>query len=192
MVPPETLRSYRAFLEYRLLMALERRAIAYWADATGVLTRALLDLGRHLGYAVALEKRYGDGASEGGSLRSDVHWQGETGHLWEIDRTVKNASAAKLAASGEAEKYWVLWAQDNDLLSLGLLELRGVNLIIIGHDVRKRVWERLVFEREERSALQAILARGGRFASAIGLEAALGTAAGAPQEGSGTAPGDGA
>jgi hypothetical protein len=174
MVPPETLRSYRAFLEYRLLTALEGRAIAYWADATGVLTRALLDLGRHLGYVVSLEKRYGEGGSEGRHLRSDVHWQGPEAHLWEIDRTVKNASAAKLAAAGEGEKYWVLWAQDNELLSLRLLELQGVNLIILGHDVRKRVWERLVFEREERSALQAILARGGRFASAIGWEAALG------------------
>jgi hypothetical protein len=184
MVPAETLRSYRAFLEYRLLTALERRAIAYWADATGVLTRALLDLGRHLGYVVSLEKRYGEGAQESGFLRSDVHWQGDTAHLWEIDRTVKNASAAKLAAAGEGEKYWVLWAQDNDLLSLRLLELRGVNLIIIGHDVRKRIWERLVFEREERSALQAILAREGRFASAIGLDDALKAAGETPVEGS--------
>lgn len=179
MVPPETLRSYRTFLEYRLLTALEKRAIAYWADATGVLTRALLDLGRHLGYVVSLEKRYGEGGAEGGLLRSDVHWQGGTGHLWEIDRTVKNASAAKLAAFAEGEKYWVLWAQDNDLLSLGLLELRGVNLIIIGHDVRKRVWERLVFEREERTALQAILAREGRYLSAIGLEQASDRTSGA-------------
>jgi hypothetical protein len=95
--------------------------------------------------------------------------------LWEIDRTVKNASAAKLAAAGEGEKYWVLWARDNELLSLRLLELQGVNLIILGHDVRKRVWERLVFEREERSALQAILARKSRFAPALVWDAALGT-----------------
>lgn len=173
MVPAETLRSYRAFLEYRLLSALESRAIAYWADATGVLTRALLDLGRHFGYEVSLEKRYGEATGEEGLLRSDVYWQGDGGHLWEIDRTVKNASAAKLLAAGAGEKYWVLWARDNDLLSLRLLELRGVNLIILGHDVRKRIWDRLVFEREERLALRSILAREGRFASALGLEAAL-------------------
>jgi hypothetical protein len=53
MVPAETLRAYRAFLEYRLLMALDRRAIAYWADVTRVLTEALCDLGRHLGQAVS-------------------------------------------------------------------------------------------------------------------------------------------
>jgi hypothetical protein len=187
MVPPETLRAYRAFLEYRLLMALERRAIAYWADATGVLTRALLDLGRHLGYVVSLEKRYRESPAEGGLLRSDVHWQGESAHLWEIDRTVKNASAAKLAAAGEGEKYWVLWAQDNELLSLRFMELQGVNLIIVGHDVRKRVWERLVFEREERSALQAILARESRFASARGLDAASGMPG--PGNGAGAEPG---
>lgn len=169
MVPAETLREYRAFLEYRLLMALERRAIAYWADVTRVLTDALCDLGRHLGQEVSVEKRY-----EGGdlNLRSDVHWQGAEAHLWEIDRTVKNASAAKLAAA-TGEKYWVLWARDNDLLSLGLLELEGINVIIVGHDVRKLVWDRLVSERYQRIGLQAALGRKGRFDAARALDAAL-------------------
>lgn len=173
MVSAETLREYRAFLEYRLLKALERRAIAYWADATGVLTDALCELGRHLGFAVTVERLYDDPAGEGRNLRSDVHWQGDTGHLWEIDRTVKNASAEKLRAAGSGEKYWVLWAQDNDLLSLRLVDVEGINVLIVGHDVRKLVWDRLVSERYHRMALQAALARPQRFASAKALEAAL-------------------
>jgi hypothetical protein len=173
MVDAETLRGYRAFLEYRLLKALERRAIAYWADATGVLTEALCELGRHLGHAVTVERRYDDPAEEGRNLRSDVHWQGGTPHLWEIDRTVKNASAEKLRAAGAGEKYWVLWAQDNDLLSLRLVDVEGINVLVIGHDVRKLVWDRLVSERYQRMALQQALARPRRFASARALDAAL-------------------
>jgi len=170
MVPAETLRAYRAFLEYRLLMALDRRAIAYWADVTRVLTEALCELGRHLGQAVSVEKRY-----EGGdlNLRSDVHWQGADAHLWEIDRTVKNGSAAKLAAAASGEKYWVLWARDNDLLSLGLLDLEGINVIIVGHDVRKLVWDRLVSERYQRIGLQAALGREGRYDAARALDEAM-------------------
>ena len=170
MVPAETLREYRAFLEYRLLLALDRRVIAYWADVTRVLTEALCDLGRHLGQAVSVEKRY-----EGGelNLRSDVHWQGADSHLWEIDRTVKNASAAKLAAASSGEKYWVLWARDNDLLSLSLLDLEGVNVLIVGHDVRKLVWDRLVSERYQRIGLQTALGRKGRFDAARALDAAI-------------------
>ena len=172
MASPETLREYRSFLELRLLRALERRAIAYWADVTEVLTRALVDLGRHRGFAVTVEKRYEGPGTEASNLRSDVHWQGATEHAWEIDRTVKNASAAKLAGA-PGERYWVLWARDNDLLSLRLLELGGINVIILGHDVRKLVWDRLVWERHQRFGLQSALAREGRFARAWSLEAEL-------------------
>jgi hypothetical protein len=186
MAPAETLRGYRAFLEYRLLAALERRAIAYWADVTRVLTEALCELGRHLGHEVSVEKRYADEAGEELSLRSDVHWQGETAHLWEIDRTVKNASAEKLAAAGAGEKYWVLWARDNDLLSLSRLRLEGVNVIIIGHDVRKLIWDRLVSERHERIGVQAALGREGRFDGAKALEAELTRRRGARDGGMGT------
>lgn len=176
MVAAETLRAYRAFLEHRLLSALERRAIAYWGDATDVLTRALIDLGRKQGFDVSVEKRYAGPGGEASNLRCDVHWQGATAHLWEIDRTVKNASAEKLAAAAEGEKYWVLWAQDNDLLSLRLLGIEGVNMIILGHDVRKLVWQRLAFERDQRADVQALLAREGRFAPARSLGIPLGPA----------------
>jgi len=173
MLPAETLREYRALLEYRLLMALERRAIAYWADVTRVLTETLCALGRHLGHAVSVEKHYEGEAGDALALRSDVHWQGAVPHLWEIDRTVKNASAEKLLAAGPGEKYWVLWARDNDLLSLGRLELEGINIIILGHDVRNLVWDRLVSERYQRIGLQGILGREGRFDAARALDAAL-------------------
>ncbi len=174
MLSAETSRQYRAFLEYRLLLALDRRAIAYWADVTRVLTEALCGLGRHLGYAVSVEKRYQGGEVDALNLRSDVHWQGAESHLWEIDRTVKNASAAKLLAAGPGEKYWVLWARDNDLLSLARLELEGINVIILGHDVRKLVWDRLVSERYQRIGLQASLGREGRYDAARALDAAVG------------------
>lgn len=173
MAPAETLRAYRSFLEYRLLMALERREIAYWADVTRVLTEALCGLGRHLGYQVSVEKRYEGSEGDALNLRSDVHWQGTVAHLWEIDRTVKNASAEKLMAAGPGEKYWVLWARDNDLLSLARLEIAGINMIIIGHDVRKLVWDRLVSERYQRIGLQAALGREGRFDGARALDAAI-------------------
>jgi hypothetical protein len=173
MAPAETLREYRAFLEYRLLTALDRRAIAYWADVTGVLTEAICGLGRHLGHAVSVEKRYEGASGDALNLRSDVHWQGAVSHLWEIDRTVKNGSAEKLAAAGAGEKYWVLWARDNDLLSLSRLDLEGINMIIIGHDVRKLVWDRLVSERYQRIGVQAALGREGRFDAARALDAAV-------------------
>ncbi|MBW8889647.1 MAG: hypothetical protein JF616_17970 [Fibrobacteres bacterium] len=173
MLPAETSRQYRAFLEYRLLMALDRRAIAYWADVTRVLTEALCGLGRHLGFAVSVEKRYEGDAGDALNLRSDVHWQGADSHLWEIDRTVKNASAAKLSAAGPGEKYWVLWARDNDLLSLARYDLEGINVIILGHDVRKLVWDRLVSERYQRIGLQASLGREGRYEAARALDAAM-------------------
>jgi hypothetical protein len=173
MLSAETSLQYRAFLEYRLLMALDRRAISYWADVTRVLTEALCGLGRHLGYPVSVEKRYEGHAGDALNLRSDVHWQGAVSHLWEIDRTVKNASAAKLLAAGAGEKYWVLWARDNDLLSLARLDLEGLNIIILGHDVRKLVWDRLVSERYQRIGLQASLGREGRYDSARALDAAL-------------------
>ena len=171
---PETLRAYRSFLELRLLDALERRAIAYWADVTEALTLALTDLGRHRGFIVTVEKRYEeDGTAGASNLRSDVHWQGATAHSWEIDRTVKNASAAKLAGAA-GERYWVLWARDNDLLSLRLLELEGINVIVLGHDVRKLIWDRLVWERHQRLGLRAALAREKRFAEARSWEAEIG------------------
>lgn len=34
MIPPETLREFRAFLKLRLLTTLERRSFAYWGDVT--------------------------------------------------------------------------------------------------------------------------------------------------------------
>lgn len=170
MLSPDALRETRAFLEWRLLAALERRAIAYWGDVTATLTEALCDLGRHRGYAVAVERPY-PGLPDGtGRMRSDVHWGGPGDHLWEIDRTVKADSAAKLRASRERERTWVLWARDNDLLSLRLLDLEGVNLLILGHDVRKLAWERLVAERMQRMGWQALAGKD-RFAAARRLDA---------------------
>lgn len=173
MIPPEALREFRAFLELRLLGALDRRAIAYWGDVTVVLTKALCDLGRHLGCVVEVERPYPGLADDTGRLRSDVHWSGPAEHLWEIDRTVKADSAAKLRASGEPERTWVLWAKDNDLLSLRLIDLGGINLLILGHDVRKLVWERLLAERFQRMELQSIVAKSKRFEAARRLDEAI-------------------
>ncbi len=180
MLTSEILNQYRGFLEYRLLQALDRRLIQYSGEATRILTEAVSDLGVHLGYGVSEEKPYAGGElPPDRNLRSDVHWKGDKDHIWEIDRTVKTASAAKLLAAPEPEKLWVLWAQDNDLLSLRRMDPAGIDILVLGHDIRKLLWDRLVSERFQRTGLQNALSQEERFAEARKLAEEMGEVVGA-------------
>jgi hypothetical protein len=170
MISLEVLHGYRSFIEYRLLKALAERIIEYRSDVTQSITDSLIDLGRHALFQVQVEKHYD--VPEPGSLglRSDVHWRGNPDHVWEIDWTIKEASAAKLRNAREREKIWVLWAQNNGLLSLRLLELDGINILILGNDIRKLTWERLAAENGQREGLQLILSKRERFSGARLME----------------------
>jgi hypothetical protein len=169
MVPVENLNEYRSFLEYRLLTALQSRSIEYEADVTRILTEAIADLGRHRKFQVTLEKRYHT-VPEGTSHRSDVHWDGEVGHIWEIDRSLKYRSVNKLMGAKEPEKMWVLWAKDAELSVLRLLDVQGINILILSPDVRKLVWDRLMNEAFQRKEVHFLMRHQGRFDQAMELD----------------------
>jgi hypothetical protein len=173
MLSQDVLHGYRSFIEYRLLKALTERIIEYRSDVTQSITDSLIDLGRHALFQVQVEKHYD--VPEPGSLglRSDVHWQGNPDHVWEIDWIIKEASAAKLKNACEQEKIWVLWAQNNGLLSLRLLDLEGINILILGNDIRKLMWERIAAENAQREGLHMILSKRERFSEARRLEAEM-------------------
>lgn len=173
MVSQDNLQTYRSFLEYRLLRALTDRVIEYRADVTQSITDSLIDLGRHAHFQVQVEKHYDIPEPGSLGLRSDVHWQGNPDHVWEIDWTIKEASAAKLKNAREQEKIWVLWAQNNGLLALRFLDLDGVDILILGNDIRKLIWERLAAENAQREGLQTLLSKRERFSEARRLEAEM-------------------
>ncbi|MDB5103559.1 MAG: hypothetical protein JWP91_1248 [Fibrobacteres bacterium] len=177
MVSAETLQMYRSFLEFRLLLALERRSLVYESDVTLVLTGAISDLGRHLGFEVTLERRY-HAVPENLAHRCDVHWSGDADHIWEIDRTIKYRSANKLMGAREPVKIWVLWAKDSDLISLRLLDVNGIEVLVLGHEVRKLVWARLAAEGFERRELHFLLNHEDPYAGARELEGRMRTGPG--------------
>jgi hypothetical protein len=170
MLPQETLETYRNFIEYRLLSALEKRSIEYESDVTRSITGAISDLGKHLDYHVTLERKYFPLPPEGLLHRCDVHWRGGIGHIWEIDSTLKQKSVNKLAGAEEPEKIWVLWARETEMLSLRLMDLHGINVLIPGADVRKLVWDRLTAEASQRRELQSILEQNHRFGRSAELD----------------------
>ncbi|MEO7426727.1 MAG: hypothetical protein ABI036_16175 [Fibrobacteria bacterium] len=163
------LREYRAFLEYRILLALEKRSIEYRADVTKTLTGGVCALGSHEGYSITLEKRYHPILTDIRNRRCDVHWHGTVDHIWEIDRTIKEISANKLMQAAEAEKVWVLWAKESEMISLRLMDLTGINILILGFDIRKLIWDRLLSERFHRQELQNALSQEERFSRARSL-----------------------
>ena len=170
MLSMETWKGYRGFIEYRIVTALEKRAIEYWADVTRVITEAVGDLGVHYGYSVTQERRYHPALTDAGAHRCDVHWHGAVDHIWEIDRTFKEFSANKLLAAAEPEKIWVLWAKDADLVSLRFKDLSGINILIVSHDIRKLVWDRLLSEKFHRLETRNLQGREERFLAARNLE----------------------
>lgn len=166
MVSLHALAEYRTYIEYRLLLALEKRSIEYRGDVTRVITEAVSDLGNHLGFSVTLEKRYHPVLADARNHRCDVHWHGEVDHIWEIDRTLKEVSANKLMAAREPEKMWVLWAKDGDLIGLRLMDLAGINVILLNFDIRKLIWDRLLSEKFHRMELQNALSQEERYLQA--------------------------
>jgi hypothetical protein len=169
MVPVEIMNEYRGFLEFRLLTALQSRTLEYEADVTKVLTGAIADLGRHRNFQVTLEKRYHT-VPENLSHRSDVHWHGEVDHIWEIDRSLKYRSVNKLMGAKEPEKLWVLWAKDAELTVLRLMDVQGINILILSPDVRKLVWDRLTLEVFQRKEVHFLLRHRGRFDQSMELD----------------------
>ncbi len=173
MLSMETWKEYRGFIEFRILSALEKRTIEYWADVTREITLAVSDLGAHSGYSVTQERRYHPALTDTGGHRCDVHWHGAVDHIWEIDRTFKEISANKLLQAREPEKIWVLWAKDADLVPLRFKDLSGVNILIVSHDIRKLVWDRLLSEKFHRLELRNLLAREERFRAARKLDSEI-------------------
>lgn len=173
MVAIESLREYRSFVEYRILAAMEKRRVEYRADITRIITEAVCDLGKHLNYTVTLEKRYQAPLAAERKLRSDVHWHGDVNHIWEIDTTIKMESAWKLSTAPEPEKMWVLWAKEEELISLRRMELTGINLMILSYDIRKLIWDRLLSEKFHRMELHNVLMQEERFLQAKKLDGKL-------------------
>ena len=168
-----TWKEYRGFIEFRIVSALEKRTVEYWADVTREITSAVVDLGVHLGYSVTQERRYHPALTDVGGHRCDVHWRGAVDHIWEIDRTFKEISANKLLQAREPEKIWVLWAKDADLVPLRFKDLTGINILIVSHDIRKLVWDRLLSEKFHRLEVRNVSGREGRFLAARNLDAAI-------------------
>lgn len=168
-----TWKEYRGFIEFRIVSALEKRTIEYWADVTREITLAVVDLGAHFGYSVTQERRYHPALTDAGGHRCDVHWRGEVDHIWEIDRTFKEISANKLLQAREPEKIWVLWAKDADLVPLRFKDLTGINILIVSHDIRKLVWDRLLSEKFHRLEVRNVLGREERFEAARKLDAEI-------------------
>jgi hypothetical protein len=170
MLSMETWKEYRGFIEFRIVSALEKRTIEYWADVTREITAAVVDLGAHSGYSVTQERRYHPALTDAGGHRCDVHWRGAVDHIWEIDRTFKEISANKLLQAREPEKIWVLWAKDADLVPLRFKDLTGINILIVSQDIRKLVWDRLLSEKFHRLEVRNVLGREERFQAARKLE----------------------